>query len=358
MRPPGRSEHRHPGAGRGWRHGPPQGWRFIRGIHRRLLSLIFFAVGLGGLGGWLVHGASGHTLLFLAFVGLGAAWLLAWVATRRIARPVRDLARMATELREGRLHLRGALHAAHGDAGSEFGELSRGLHGMAERVERQIKDQQALMAAVSHELRSPLGRARVLVELARDGARTPDPFDALQAEIDSMDGLVGDLLAAARIDFAAVAPVRLEPVALARRALDQAHESAEKLVVEGDPALLHADATLLSRALAVMVANARGHGGGLLRLRVVQTRDERLRFEVEDAGPGFAPGEEEQAFEPFWRGRGPRPPGEGLGLALVRRIADVHDGAAGAGNRAEGGARCWLELPVATHEPEGRAPPG
>ena len=71
----------------------------------------------------------------------------------------------------------------------------------------------------------------------------------------------------------------------------------------------------------------------------------RVRFFVEDDGPGFAPGDEERAFQPFWRAAGAKVRGEGLGLALVRQVAQAHQGEAGAENRREGGARVWIELP-------------
>jgi len=276
-----------------------------------------------------------------------AAWVLAWVATRRIAWPVRELARVAADLHGGRLASRDQLPVES----AELGDLSRSLRGMAERMERQLDDQRALMAAVSHELRSPLGRARVLVELAREGHAGPEGFDELQSEIDAMDDLVGDLLAAARIDFSAVSPVPLGSVEAARLALAQdglpeTLLQVEGLQGEGATGVIEADATLLARALHLLLENGAGHGGGVVALQV-QVRGDVVRFAVEDDGPGFQPGEEDQAFEPFWRGRGPRPSGEGLGLALVRRIAEVHGGQAGAENREEGGARAWMEVPLA-----------
>lgn len=340
----------HSGAGPGkrgpwghgpWTHRPPRGWHLVVGIHRRLVGLLLLALSLGVGGGWLARAPDGPRPWLLGLAGVGVAWILAWIGTRRIARPVHQLARIARALHQGDLRSRQGLP----DESAELGELSRSLRGLAERLEAQLEDQKALMAAVSHELRSPLARARVLVELAREGHQEPDPFDALQEEVDAMDGLVGDLLAAARIDFSAVQPRTLDPVEVARDALRAARLDARLLRAPVEVPRVSADPTLLARALAVLLANGQGHGRGVVTLALT-VEGERLRWAVEDQGPGFGPGEVEQAFAPFWRGDGPRPPGEGLGLALVRRIAGVHGGEAGAENRAEGGARCWIALPT------------
>lgn len=334
------------------RHGPKGrvGWMLAKGIHRTVVGFLLVATVLGGVGGAALHAAvqRGHVsfgLLCLGLAVLGGLWPLAWVATARIAWPLRALAAAAGELKGGRLASRDALPKAR----DEVGEVADALRGMADRVARQLRDQRALLAAVSHELRSPLGRARVLVEMSREGSAPPDLHDALQAEIDAMDGLVGDLLAAARIDFEAVSPVPLDPVDLARRALATAGLPDSALVADADGTVL-ADPTLLTRALAGLLDNARRYGGADVRLHV-RGRLARVRFEVEDDGPGFPDGDGERAFQPFWRGPAadgrPRPRGEGLGLALVRQIAEAHRGEAGAENRAEGGARVWVELPRA-----------
>jgi signal transduction histidine kinase len=108
-------------------------------------------------------------------------------------------------------------------------------------------------------------------------------------------------------------------------------------------AQLTADPTLLARALSNLIDNARDHGGGLTAL-VVRTRADRLQLIAEDDGPGFPAGEEEKVFAPFYRS------GDagslGLGLALVRRIAEAHGGRAFAENREQRGARVILELPL------------
>jgi signal transduction histidine kinase len=323
------------------------GWNLVRGVHRKLVGFLLVAMTLGAVGGAAVqHGHGAGPWLCVGLGALFSIWPLAWMATARIARPLRSLAVAAAELQTGRLASRDAIPAAP----DEVGEVAEALRGMADRVARQLRDQRALLAAVSHELRSPLGRARVLVEMAREGSAPPDLHDALQAEIDAMDGLVGDLLAAARIDFEAVSPRELDPVDLARRAVEVAGMPPETLAPVGDEGRVWADPTLLARALAGLLDNARRYGGAQVRLHV-RGRVERVRFEVEDDGPGFAPGDEVRAFEPFWRGPAgdgrPKPRGEGLGLALVRQIAQAHRGEAGAENRWEGGARVWIELPRA-----------
>jgi signal transduction histidine kinase len=320
-----------------------------RGIHRTVVAFLVVGVALGGLAGGALHaawtsGVGAGAFLCVGLSVLATAWPLTWLATFHIAWPLRELATVAGELRSGRLERRDQLPRGPG----EVGEVGEALRGISERLAKQLRDQRALMAAVSHELRSPLGRARVLVELAREGSGAPTAYDDLQGEIDAMDGLVGDLLAAARIDFEAISPRELDATDAARRALELASMPADALVVH-DGGVVNADPTLLSRALAVLLDNGRRYGGQTVRLHV-RGRSTRVRFEVEDDGPGFPPGDEERAFQPFWRGpaTGERAaPGEGLGLALVRQIAQAHDGHAAAQNRPEGGARVWLELPRA-----------
>lgn len=327
--------------------GPPRGWGLIQGIHRRLIAVLLVAAALGSVAGasaWAAwtSGASGPPL-WLAIAALLAIWPLAWVATFRIARPVRDLARVAGELGEGRLDQRDRLPNADG----EVAEVAEALGGLADRVRRQLRDQQALMGAVSHELRSPLARVRVWIELLREGRAPDGVHDDLQREIDGMDALVADLLAAARIDFEAVAPQTLDAREVAGRAVALAQ--LDPGLIEGPAVAVRADPTLLVRALGVLLDNARRYGGAVRALRVVEA-GERVRFEVDDDGPGFAPGEEVAAFQPFWRrppvAGSPEVPGTGLGLALVRQIAATHGGEAGAGNRPGGGARVWLDLPA------------
>lgn len=334
-----------------WRHGktgrPPLGWLLARGIHRRIFGVLVIAAVLGGIAGWGLHAqkvehASG--LLCLAIAAMVAIWPLGWFATFRIAWPLRELAQVAHQIDSGQLDLRKSLPEGPG----EVGEVSVALRGVADRVAKQLDDQRALMAAVSHELRSPLARVRVLVEMQREGSAPVSVHDDLQAEIDAMDELVGDLLAAARIDFEAVSPQVQRASEVAVRALEVAELSPEVLTVVED-ADVRADPTLLARALASLLDNARRHGGGGIEL-VVRPRVHHVRFEVNDDGPGFSDGEEEQVFQPFYRGPARRARGEGLGLALVRQIAETHGGEAGARNREEGGACVWIELPRAVGE--------
>lgn len=325
------------------------GWILARGIHRTVFVFGLVALTVGGLtGAWglatLGPTPSATGVVCLSLSAMAILWPLGWLATWRIARPLRRLAAVASELQDGRLDRRSALVQEPG----EVGEVSEALRGLADRLATQLRDQRALMAAVSHELRSPLGRARVLVEMAREGTAPPTLYDELESEIAGMDGLVGDLLAAARINFEAIAPRVLSVRDVAAHALELAHLGADAATFDGEAGELVADATLLSRALSGLLDNGRRYGGTQVALLVSASPD-RVRFTVRDNGPGFAPGDEVRAFEPFWRGPTSdgrsAPRGEGLGLALVRQIARAHGGDADARTRPDGGAEAWIDLP-------------
>jgi signal transduction histidine kinase len=266
-------------------------------------------------------------------------WLLSGAIARRLTRPMDELVRTASELGAGKLEARVKLGRG---ASGEMGVLAEAFNDMASRIERQMADQRELLAAVSHELRTPLARMRVLTEILRDGAGDPKTLDQVDREVVELDALVGELLASSRLDFGQVTSRPLEARELAARALERTGLAAELLSADTADMALVGDATLLGRALANLLENARRHGQGAEALRIFE-REGLLAFCVDDRGPGLLPGEETRIFAPFYRkdrGGEAREAGSlGLGLALVQRIARAHGGEAFAENRPGGGAR-------------------
>ena len=337
----------------GWRHRIHHELRFHYGahLHRRLFRWFGVAIFLS-VAATIIASHLGRAWLAAhpgrAFVLFGVPALCLWMAAgriaRRISRPIYELTRVAQEIGQGNLAARASFGA---QPVGEIGVLSSAFNDMAARLERQLTEQRELLAAVSHELRTPLARIRLLVEIARQGSVTAATLDDVEREAIEIDTLVGELLASARLEFQAVTRKPLEAGEVASRALERAGEAPGKLAAAAGALPFVADPTLVARALANLIDNARKHGGGLDRL-AVRAGDGTVVFEVDDGGPGFAPGDEQRVFDRFYRaGADAEHHGSlGLGLALVQRIAAAHGGRATAANRPGGGACLTLELPA------------
>jgi signal transduction histidine kinase len=308
------------------------------------------------------EGRHGPRFLVPVFVAVIMLWGASGAIARRLVRPLSELSRVAEDIGQGRLKSRVHLSRRHG---VEFCMVGNVMNEMASRIEKQLADQRALLATVSHEIRTPLSRMRLLIEFARDKteanlarladlkADAKDPLAELaelEREVTDIDVLVSDLLASSRVDFTALTKTKLDAVKVGATALERASVDAGKLVPPPDPALFEGDATLVARAVSNLLENAKRHAGGVASLKI-ETRPSSVAFIVEDDGPGFEPGEESRVFEPFYKRAAHGKNGEesvGLGLALVKKIAEAHQGQVFASNRPEGGARVGVEFAKGT----------
>jgi signal transduction histidine kinase len=317
-------------------------WWLQAQMRRRIFSWLTIAFVIGVFAGvkWWGHHLWWHFLIVavVLFIMSGA---VAW----RLTRPLIAVVKAARDIGDGKLDTR---IKARGRG--EMHLLASAINDMAARIEQQIKDQRQLLAAVSHELRTPLGHMRVLVETARAGydattssgatsreataATRAKVLDEIDREILTLDDLVGRLLASSRLEFGNLDRRELDLGELVSDVATSAGVSPDHIEAVGD-VRAKVDPTLVRRALANLIDNARVHGGGAIAVRVVR-RGAQVAFEVDDAGPGVPKDRRADAFRAFVPSTGG---GLGLGLALVSRIAVAHEGGAWIDDRPGGGAR-------------------
>jgi signal transduction histidine kinase len=271
--------------------------------------------------------------IVLALIGLSVvSGAIAW----RMTRPLIMAIKAATDIGDGKLDTR--LDAHH--QGGEMRMLATAINDMARKIQQQITDQRQLLAAVSHELRTPLGHMRVLVETARDTKDTK-ALDELEREVLVLDDLVGRLLASSRLEFGNLDKRDIDLGELVADVATSAGLPAESIEAIGD-VKAGIDPTLIRRAVANLVENARVHGNGAIAVRI-ERRNRQIAIEVDDAGPGVPKDRRADAFRAFVPSSGG---GLGLGLALVSRIAVAHGGGAWIADRPGGGARVGFTIAV------------
>jgi len=241
----------------------------------------------------------------------------------------------------------------------EVASLAQRFNVAAERVQTLVRSHKALLANASHELRSPLARIRMGLELmpaAASGANTR-VRDELARNIAELDQLIDEILLASRLDLADAPLGQMEEVDLVGLAAEEcAQVGAQLTVVDGGPHFLAwGSARLLRRVMRNLLENARRYGrdaqGQAQAIEVdVRHAADRVNAElvVRDHGPGVPEALCERIFEPFYRlpGASEREGGVGLGLALVRTIAQRHGGQVRCEAAQGGGAQFVLTLPL------------
>ena len=237
-------------------------------------------------------------MLLALFVAAVVLWLAAAALAHKLTRPLFSLIEVTREIGQGNLKSRVRL-GRH--SRSELGILADSVNEMAERIERQLGEQRELLAVVSHEVRSPLARLRVSSELLRDDPGNVQALTAIEREVAEIDALIGKLLASSRLDFGSIERVPLDPVALARTALERRSLAPELLEARVRDASCSGDPTLIARALDNLLDNAERHGQSVLRLivRAAEPGEHRtpahaVVFEVWDPGPGLRQGQPAQ----------------------------------------------------------------
>jgi signal transduction histidine kinase len=268
--------------------------------------------------------------------------LTAFPITARLTRRLEGLRSGVERWGEGTLALRVE------DAGDdEVAAVARTFNAAAGRVEALLASQKALLANASHEMRSPLARLRVAIELWIAHPR-PDLHAEILRDLAESEQLIDEILLASRLDHAGPATARLARVDLLGLAAEEAarlEAGVASVSDNGDPVEIEGDATLLRRLVRNLLENAAKHGRPPIRIAVTR-RDGGARIIVSDCGEGIAPAERERVFEPFYRpaGRSESAGGWGLGLSLVRQIAQRHGGDISCEAEPGGGSRFVVDL--------------
>ncbi|MDP2451174.1 MAG: ATP-binding protein [Polaromonas sp.] len=296
--------------------------------------------------------------------GFGFGWMLGLVALavalgaypiiRRLTQRLEGLQRGVERWGSGDLSARMTVQGS-----DEVAFLAERFNHAAERIETLMESQKALLAShksllanASHELRSPLARIRMGLELMGGGAGSTQRAE-ISRSINELDQLIDEILLASRLDTRQADAEPFEVLDLTGLAAEECARVQAELgtATQTESLTLQGSARLLRRLIRNLLENARRYSTGEVSLELGQAgagAQRRAVIRVNDHGPGVPPDQRERIFEPFYRlpGASEREGGVGLGLALVKSITERHGGSVRCEDRPGGGASFVVELPM------------
>lgn len=295
-------------------------------------------------------------------VAFSVSGFICYLLTLYLTGPILRLRQAAQQLAGGMLSTRAA--ASIERRGDELGALGRDFNTMAARIEELISGQRQLILDISHELRSPLARLNVALDLARAGKAGNLPFDHMESDIVRLDEMIGRLLTIARLETSD-RPLDMTSVnisdLMSRIVDDAGFESQKRNVVVNlaapDQCDARGNAELLHSAIENVVRNAVRYtaAGTSVDVSLRLEGNSRLRLVVRDHGKGVPENDLEKIFQPFYRvaeARDRESGGVGLGLAIAERVFRSHGGTIRAENAHPSGLQVVIEIPAVETGPQ------
>ena len=285
-------------------------------------------------------------IVFDVLVALAGA-MGAFPVVRRLTRRLERLQASVDALGSGQLSARVAV-----EGNDEIASLASSFNRSAARIEALLAAQKTLLSNASHELRSPLTRMRMAVELMQAQAQ---PRSEMQRELlrsmAELDQLIDEILLASRLDAVPDAAPNSEQLDLTALVAEECAPFDAQL--EAQAVSAHGDARLLRRMVRNLLENARRYGEGTpIVVRLGVDAGHAIELDVLDQGPGVPPAEREKIFDAFYRlpGASEQAGGVGLGLSLVRQIAAAHGGSVAYVSPERSGSCFRVLLPLSQRE--------
>jgi len=272
-----------------------------------------------------------------AFMALTIAALSIY-AIRRLTYPIRAFANAATRLGTD---VNAPAIEEHGSL--EVRDAIQAFNDMQSRIQRLLEDRTQMLAAVSHDLRTPITRLRLRSEFVED----IDQRKKLLTDLREMEDMIDGVLAFAKEDSVTEPTVNVDLTAMLRSICDEIADTGGRVKFAGNPGrVLHPCRRLsMRRCFVNLIENAVKYGGHT-QVKLA-ARDQLIEVTIDDQGPGIPEAEHESVFRPFHRldkSRGKDSGGSGLGLSVARSIARAHGGDVIISNRSEGGLRVQVRF--------------